>query len=178
VANHRTRSYFTRSSRLQEETRRLATALWLLGVVSYADAAVARLGHGTGARGAAVHRLRGLPAGAPGRPDLLRARGVPRPRPDPRRAAARRLRRGCSALMVIEPFGRARRCLHCTGPLTRTAGNPPLPLACTALMDHWPTLPGFYPTGAPRRAKSATGAGARGSRHALPARRAAPSCCT
>ena len=32
-------AYFTRSLRLQEETLALATALWLLGVVSYADAA-------------------------------------------------------------------------------------------------------------------------------------------
>ncbi len=78
-------AYFTRSTRMQEETLALATALWLLGVLADAGAAEAPGSPAALARGALLCA------------DLLRARGVPGERAVQRRAAAaglvRRLRR-------------------------------------------------------------------------------------
>ena len=110
-------AYFTRSLRLQEETLALATSLWLLGVVSYADAAHSP-GSATGlARGALLctafeaYRMARPAALISFEHAVFLANALTR---------GEQLRvgwcGGCSALMVIEPFGlRVRRCLHCTG---------------------------------------------------------------
>ena len=111
-------AFFTRSLRQQEDTLALATCLWLLGVLGTrarrsAPGSLPGLARGT----TAVPGLRGLPAGAPRRADLLRARGVPDPARCAWRATAhrlvRRLRRAHGD-RAVQPAGRSR-CHHCTG---------------------------------------------------------------
>lgn len=114
-------AYFTRSLRLQEETLALATALWLLGVLSCPEPPEAAGSPPGLARGALLctafeaYRMSRPAALISFEHAVFLAHALTR---------GEQLRVGwcsqCSALMVTEPFGlRVRRCLHCSG-----AGHP------------------------------------------------------
>ena len=110
-------AYFTRSTRLQDETLALATALWLLGVLSGADAAEAPGSLAALGRGALLceafdsYRMAHPAAQISFEHAVFLANVL---------SNGEQLRigwcTGCGGLMVTEPFSlRVGRCHHCSG---------------------------------------------------------------
>ncbi len=110
-------AYFTRSTRMQEETLALATALWLLGVLADAGAAEAPGSPAALARGALLceafdsYRLARPGAQISFEHAVFLVSAL---------SSGEQLRLGwcggCGGLMVSEPFSlRVSRCQHCSG---------------------------------------------------------------